>query len=392
MAVRGFESKNGSVRRDGNRYSGAVSTLREGTLMKPFSDQPATAATLRDPRWFAVMRRDTQADGTFYYSVKTTGVYCQPSCASRLARPENVRFHKTCAEAERAGFRPCKRCKPDQPPLAVQQVAAVAKVCRLIEAAGGEGVPSLAGLARYVGLSAFHFHRVFKAALGVTPKAYAAAQRARRVRNELARGSKVTTAIVDAGYNSNGRFYAQSRALLGMTPSVYRTGGADTDIRFAVRQSTLGRVLVAATDKGVCAILMGDDASTLARDLQQRFPRARLSAGDRKFARTVAKVVRCVETPSKGFDLPLDVRGTAFQQRVWQALQKIPVGSTATYTEIAKRINASKAVRAVASACAANALAVAIPCHRVVRSDGGLAGYRWGVERKRDLLKREAGK
>jgi AraC family transcriptional regulator of adaptative response/methylated-DNA-[protein]-cysteine methyltransferase len=346
------------------------------------------AATLGDPRWAAVLARDSATDGKFFYSVKTTGVYCRPSCASRPARPENVAFHATCADAERAGFRPCKRCKPDQPPLAAQHAVAVAKVCRFIENA--ETVPSLAELASRAGLSTYHFHRVFKAATGLTPKAYAVAHRAQRVRSELGRGGKVTDAIFDAGYNSNGRFYEKSNALLGMTPSKYRAGGKDIEIHFAIGECSLGSILVASSERGVCAILMGDDPDALAHDLQDRFPRAHLIGGDKKFERLVAKVVGFVEAPAKGLNLPLDVRGTAFQQRVWQALQKIPAGSTATYTQIAKRIGAPTSVRAVASACAANALAVAIPCHRVLRNDGGLAGYRWGVERKRALLKREA--
>ncbi len=346
------------------------------------------AATTSDPRWNAVVTRDPAADGNFFYSVKTTGVYCRPSCASRPARPENVRFHATRTDAEKAGFRPCKRCKPDQLSLVAQHAVVVAKVCRLIERA--ETVPGLVELASHAGMSASHFHRVFKAATGLTPKAYAAAHRGKRVRNELDRSSTVTKAIFDAGYSSSGRFYEKSTALLGMTPSKYRAGGANTKIRFAIGECSLGSILVAASERGVCAILMGDDPDALARDLQDRFPRAQLMGSDKKFERVVAKVVGIVEAPAKGLELPLDVRGTAFQQRVWEALQKIPAGSTVTYSQIAKRIGAPKSVRAVASACAANALAVVIPCHRVVRNDGGLAGYRWGVERKRALLKREA--
>ena len=345
------------------------------------------AATLNDPRWAAVLARDASADGKFFYAVKTTGVYCRPSCAARPARPENVRFHATCADAERAGFRPCKRCKPGQLSLPEQRSAAVAKVCRLIENA--ETVPGLAELAKYAGMSPYHFHRIFKAVTGLTPKAYAAAHRAKRVRSELSRGGKVTAAIFDAGYNSNGRFYEKSNALLGMTPSKYRAGGENTEIRFAIGECSLGAILVATSVHGVCAILLGDDPDALARDLQDRFPRAHLIGGDKKFEQLVGKVVGFVEAPAKGLDLPLDVRGTAFQQRVWQALQKIPAGSTATYAQVAKRIGAPKSVRAIAGACAANALAVAIPCHRVVRHDGGLAGYRWGVERKRALIARE---
>ncbi|MEQ1775922.1 MAG: bifunctional DNA-binding transcriptional regulator/O6-methylguanine-DNA methyltransferase Ada [Burkholderiales bacterium] len=353
----------------------------------PANAKKRAAAIVNDPRWTVVVARDPAADGTFFYAVKTTGVYCRPSCAARRARPENVRFYATCADAERAGFRACKRCKPGQPSLIEQHAAMVGKVCRLIERA--ETVPSLAALAKHASMSTYHFHHVFKAATGLTPKAYAAAHRARRVRSELGRGGKVTDAIFDAGYNSNGRFYEKSNALLGMTPTNYRAGGADTEIRFAIGECFLGSILVAASERGVCAILMGDDPDALARDLRDRFPRAHLIGGDKKFGQLVAKVIGFVEAPAKGLNLPLDVRGTAFQQRVWQALQKIPTGSTATYTQIAKRIGAPKAVRAVAGACAANALAVVIPCHRVVRHDGGLAGYRWGVERKRALLKRE---
>lgn len=343
------------------------------------------AATTGDPRWAAVVARDPAADGQFFYSVKTTGVYCRPSCASRTARPENVVFHATADAAERAGFRPCKRCRPDQP--VGEQARRVAELCRLIENA--EQPPGLQTLAQHAGLSAWHLHRVFKAVTGLTPKAYAAAHRAQRIKKGLGKSASVTAAMYGAGYNSSGRFYAQSNAVLGMTPTRYRAGGVDTEIRFAVGQCSLGAILVAASTQGICAILIGDDPDALTRDLQDRFPRAELVGGDAGFERWVAQVVGFVEQPRLGLDLPLDVRGTAFQQRVWQALQKIPVGTTATYTEIARRIGAPKSVRAVAGACAANTLAVAIPCHRVVLTDGGLSGYRWGVARKRALLDRE---
>jgi AraC family transcriptional regulator of adaptative response/methylated-DNA-[protein]-cysteine methyltransferase len=263
----------------------------------------------------------------------------------------------------------------------------VAELCRLIESA--EKVPSLDELASHAGLSAFYLHRVFKAVTGLTPKAYAAAQRANRVRVELERSESVTDAIYGAGYSSSGRFYDESDRVLGMSPSSYRDGGADTEIRFAIGQCSLGAILVAASGRGVCAIFLGDDPEALARELQDRFPRASLIGADPEFERLVAKVVGCVEAPGLGLDLPLDVRGTAFQQRVWQALREIPAGTTASYTDIAARIGAPRSVRAVARACATNALAVAIPCHRVVRRDGGLSGYRWGVERKRELLERE---
>jgi AraC family transcriptional regulator, regulatory protein of adaptative response / methylated-DNA-[protein]-cysteine methyltransferase len=339
-------------------------------------------------RWAAVRARDASADGTFVYSVKTTGVYCRPSCAARPARPENVAFHDTPAAAERAGFRACKRCKPDQPPLAERQAAQIAELCRLIERS--EQVPTLDELASHAGLSAFHVHRMFKAVTGVTPRAYAAAHRARRVRGELKSRGTVTEAIYGAGYSSSARFYEQSTALLGMTPSRYRAGGTDLEIRFAIGACTLGAILVAATGRGVCAILLGDDPEALAHDLERRFPRARLVGADPEFEQLVAQVVGLVEQPRLGTKLPLDIRGTAFQQRVWKALSRIPAGKTASYAQIATRIGAPRAVRAVAQACAANALAVAIPCHRVVRTDGDVSGYRWGVERKRTLLDREA--
>jgi len=343
-------------------------------------------ATESDARWASVLARDPQADGKFYYSVKTTGVYCRPSCAARRARPEHVRFHATCREAEQEGFRSCKRCKPDQA-AAKPHAAKIAEVCRFIEES--EEAHGLEQLAKRAGLSAYYFHRVFKAITGLTPKEYSAAHRSKRVRSKLGVSSTVTEAIYDAGYNSNGRFYETSNEVLGMTPSNYRAGGADTEIRFAVGECSLGSILVARSERGVCAILLGDDADELARDLQNRFPRADLIGGDEEFEQVVSKVIGFVEAPALGLDLPLDVRGTAFQQRVWHALLKIPAGSTASYTDIARQIGSPKSVRAVAQACGANALAVAIPCHRVVRNDGDLSGYRWGVERKRILLTRE---
>jgi len=350
--------------------------------------QTLAISTAADPRWAAVRARDAQADGSFVYSVRTTGVYCRPSCGARGPRPENVAFHDTPADAQRAGFRPCRRCKPEQPTLAVQQAAVVARLCRLLET--DEPPPSLETLAREAQWSPFHLHRVFKRITGLTPKGYAAAHRGRRVQQALSRSGSVTEAIFEAGYNSSGRFYADAPKVLGMTPTRYRAGGADTELRFAVGQCSLGAILVARSDVGVCAILIGDDPDALARDLQDRFPRARLLGGDADFEQWVARVVGFVEAPALGLDLPLDVRGTAFQQRVWQALQAIPPGRTASYSEIARRIGAPAATRAVAQACGANALAVAIPCHRVVRNDGALSGYRWGVERKRALLAREA--
>lgn len=347
----------------------------------------AARKTEQDPRWQAVIARDVKADGKFFYSVRTTGVYCRPSCASRRARPENVAFHTTAAAAERAGFRPCKRCKPGQP-LQTPHADKIAAACRLIEAS--EAPPVLEVLARKVGLSPFHFHRLFKAQTGVTPRGFATAHRAKRVRRALVRNPKVTDAILDAGFASSSRFYEQSNEVLGMTPTAFRAGGPGMQIRFAVGASSLGAVLVAESDKGICAILLGDEPDELVRDLEDRFPKAELIGGDKAFEKRVATVVAFIEAPAKGLDLPLDIRGTAFQQRVWQALRKIPAGRTVSYTDIAKRIGSPQSVRAVAGACAANAIAVAIPCHRVVRNDGGLSGYRWGIERKQALLDKEA--
>jgi AraC family transcriptional regulator, regulatory protein of adaptative response / methylated-DNA-[protein]-cysteine methyltransferase len=341
-----------------------------------------------DPRWASVVARDSAADDRFWYSVATTGVYCRPSCPSKRARPEHVQFHASPAEAEAAGFRPCRRCRPDLPPLARRHAAMVTEACRLIETA--EAATDLATLASRAGMSPYHFHRIFKKITGLTPKSYAIAHRATRVRHELARNVTITGAILDAGYGSSARFYQRSSEVLGMTPTRYRSGGANTCIRFAVGECSLGSVLVAESDLGVCAILLGDDPHALIRDLEDRFPRAELIGGDEAFEQRVATVVGLVEAPGIGLDLPIDVQGTAFQQRVWQALRDIPAGTTVSYAELARRIGVPRAVRAVASACAANALAVAIPCHRVVRSDGALAGYRWGVERKRALLERES--
>jgi len=358
------------------------------TLLKPQEVEQAGFAT-DEAKWRAVVHKDQNADGKFYYSVRTTGVFCRPSChTARPALRKNVAFHESIEEAESAGFRACKRCSPKGPSLAEEHAVAVAKACRAIETA--EEPPTLDELAKAAAMSSYHFHRVFKAVTGLTPKAYAVAHRSRRVRDELSRRGTVTEAIYEAGFNSNSRFYAQSSRTLGMTPTSFRKGGTGTTLRFAVGEGSLGSVLVAASEKGVCAISMGDDPDALVRDLQDRFPKAHLVGGDEEFERTVAKVIGFIEAPKTGLDLPLDVQGTAFQQKVWQALREIPAGSTVSYTDIAQRIGAPKAVRAVAQACASNGLAVAIPCHRVVRNDGNLSGYRWGVQRKSALLEREA--
>ncbi|WP_181176342.1 bifunctional DNA-binding transcriptional regulator/O6-methylguanine-DNA methyltransferase Ada [Mesorhizobium sp. B2-3-5] len=357
------------------------------TLQRELKSAPLPVA--EDPRWARVVARDKSADGDFWYSVATTGVYCRPSCPSRRANPTNVQLHDTLAQAKATGFRPCRRCNPDGPSIDAGNAAMVARACRMIE--DSEEEPSLDQLAVAAGRSPGYFHRVFRAITGLTPKDYAAAHRAARVRQSLEDGVSVTTAIYDAGFNSSGRFYEKSTGMLGMTPTRYRAGGANEDIRFAVGESSLGAILVASSKKGVAAILLGDDPDALVRDLQDRFPKARLIGGDRDYEALVARVVGFVEAPRLGIHLPLDVRGTAFQQRVWQALREIPVGGTVSYAEMAQRIGVPKATRAIAAACAANAHAIAIPCHRVIRKDGALSGYAWGAERKRVLLEREAG-
>ncbi len=341
-----------------------------------------------EERWAAVQARRRDADDRFVYAVATTGVFCRPSCPSRHARRENVRFFTDAAAAEKAGYRACRRCTPTGPAPGDRHAAAIAQACRRIEQASE--LPDLDALAQAAGMSRYHFQRVFKSLVGVTPGEYARGRRAERMRRTLPTSPSVTDALYDAGYNANSRFYEQSRRSLGMTPGAYRDGGRGTRIRFAVAATTLGAVLVAATEAGVCAILLGDDADRLVRDIQDMFPNAELIGADPGFEATVARVIAQIEDSSRRFDLPLDVRGSAFQIEVWNALSKIPHGSTATYAGIAAALGRPSAVRAVAQACASNRLAVVVPCHRVVRSDGNVSGYRWGVERKKALLQREA--
>lgn len=342
-----------------------------------------------DPRWQAVLRRDPQADGVFIYAVKTTGVYCRPSCPSRAAKRENVEFFETNEQAAQAGYRACKRCRPEALSQEQRRRALVVQACRAIEQS--DSALPLAALARQAGLSPHHFHRIFKAATGLTPKAFYKSVRARRVANALQSAPSVTDAIYASGFNSAGRFYEESDALLGMAPGTYRKGAAGEQIRYAVAPCALGQVIVAATRRGVCAIEFGDAASVLVESLHERFPKARFESGDEEFRGWVARVLGYLDQPQGALGLPLDVQGTVFQHRVWQALRDIPAGQTASYAEIARRIGQPRAHRAVAHACAKNQVAVAIPCHRAVRRDGELSGYRWGVARKAALLKREGG-
>lgn len=340
-------------------------------------------------RWQAVRERNELHGETFFYAVITTGIYCRPACPSRRPRRENVRFFDSGEEAAQQGFRPCKRCQPGAASVSQQQRQTIIQICRYLETV--DTLPNLQALAQRAQLSPYHFHRLFKSITGLTPRAYGLAARRARVRKTLDDDSSITEALYRAGFNSNSRFYAATSHDLGMTPSAFRDGGRGVRIRFAVGECTLGSILVAATERGVCTISLGENPAELLRALEDRFVNAELIGGDPAFETLVGAVIAKLEQPSSALSLPLDVAGTAFQQRVWMALAKIPVGETASYSAIAKAIGSPRAARAVARACAANPVAVAIPCHRVVRESGQLGGYRWGVRRKQSLLKREAG-
>lgn len=338
-------------------------------------------------RWQAVVDRDAQADGAFVYAVTTTGIYCRPGCSSRMPKRDNVRFFATWQAAEAGGFRPCKRCTPQLAGAPDTATGAVTRACAIIESA--EKTPTLQQLADAVGLSPSYFHRLFKKAVGVTPKQYAVQKRLERVRANIRQDDTITDAIYNAGYESSSRFYETATPALGMKPSTYRNGGADVVIRYAVARSYLGWVLVAATAKGICRIDFDDVPDALRARLRTDFPQAQLVDDDADFSDVVAQVLTFLGQPERGLALPLDIQGTAFQRRVWLALQDIPVGATVSYGDIAARTGNPKAARAVAQACAANNIAIAIPCHRVVRKDGDLGGYRWGIDRKRAVLERE---
>jgi len=339
-------------------------------------------------RWSALQQRDPLADGRFVYSVATTGIYCRPVCPSKLARRENIAFHDTPAAAASAGFRPCKRCQPDGPTQSARHTAAVAKACRLIESA--ESPPALDELAAATEMSRYHFLRTFKSITGVTPGKYAAAHRSQKVRTTLRENSSVTAAIYDAGFNSSSHFYQNAAGTLGMSPADYRRGGQGVAIRHAITPCLLGLVLVAGTARGICRVSFGYDRATLEREVRDAFPNAVFEKPDKAFTAWVKSLVAHLRRPSEKLDLPLDIRCTAFQQRVWQALREIPPGETANYSEVAARIGQPTAARAVARACATNPIAVAIPCHRVLGTHGSLTGYRWGIERKQQLLQQES--
>lgn len=356
-------------------------------MMRTIEPNTLEAGLTKAECWDAIVHRDSKADGTFLYAVQTTGIYCRPTCASRQPKRENVLFFNSWVEAETAGFRPCKRCSPRSTSPQQQQATLIANVCKQIEHA--ETPLSLEAMAQMAGLSAYHFHRVFKAIVGVTPKQYAAAHRAQRLRQHLQEVSTVTQAMYEAGFGTSSNFYNQSAALLGMTPSQYQKGAKGIAIRYTVRPCWLGWVLVAATAKGICAIAFGDTPEALTAQLQTTFPEATLCEVDGAFEGWVAQVLSFIEAPQQAIDLPLDIQGTAFQQQVWQALQTIAPGTTMSYSDLATYLGKPKAVRAVANACAQNQIAVAIPCHRVVGRDGSLRGYRWGRDRKQALLTKE---
>lgn len=337
-----------------------------------------------DARWETVRTRER--DDRFVFAVRTTSIYCRPGCASRTPSRRNVFAFGDAAAAARAGFRPCKRCAPDDVSADAERVRLIRRACALLDA---DDTRSLDAVASEVGLSRFHFQRTFRRVVGVTPGEYARARRAERFRTRLASGASVTTAIHDAGYGSSSRPYANES--LGMTPSRYRAGGRGERVTYAIAGCSLGRVLVATTQRGICAIELGDDDEAVLAALARHVPNAETYRDDAALRATVDAVVGLVDDPAAPFALPLDVRGTAFQRRVWNALRALPPGEPVTYATLARAVGSPRAAQAVGAACAANRLAVAIPCHRVVREDGALAGYRWGIERKRALLTRERG-
>jgi len=352
----------------------------------------SSIATLADPRWEKVMARDRAADGQFVYAVRTTGVYCRPSCGSRTPRPENVSFHATPAEAAAAGFRACKRCHPDREWAMAPDSALMRAMADYIDAHADETL-SLERLADQAGMSAFHFQRRFKAIVGVSPREYQASARLKRFKSALRDGSDILDATFAAGYGSTSRIYEQVDGGLGMTPAAYRAGGAGEHIAYAIRPTALGLLIMAATPRGVCLVEFGDDEAALVARLRREFPNATLASATAEAAPALddwmAALADHLAAGAPRPDLPLDLRGTAFQIRVWRFLMSIKPGDVVSYTELADGIGAPRAVRAAASACARNRIAVLIPCHRALRGDGGLGGYRWGLERKRALLDAE---
>lgn len=338
-----------------------------------------------DPRWQAVVNRDRKSDGKFVFAVSSTNIYCRPSCPSRRPRRDRVAFYESPVAAETAGFRACRRCHPQQSDA---RVAMVKRVCELIDADSGENL-NLDELSKIVGLSRFHLQRAFKAEMGISPREYAAARKGERFRQGVKSGERVTAAMYDAGYGSSSRLYESADAELGMTPATYGRGGANTTITYAITEFELGQLLIAATPKGVCAVRLGDDPQRLARELHEEFYAAVIHRDDREMIKWVKMIISYAELKQPALELPLDVRSTAFQRQVWRALRDIPSGETRSYSEVAQAIGHPTAVRAVARACATNPVALVIPCHRVIREDKSLGGYRWGLDRKKKLLTEE---
>jgi len=353
----------------------------------PVTKKAQGAESIPNQAWQAVLERDRRYDGMFVYAVRSTGVYCRPSCPSRRPRPEQVEFFDAPKSAEGAGYRSCKRCRPAENGLA-KLPAMITRVCRTLDEQL-EGEPTLEQLADVAGMSSFHLQRSFKQALGISPRQYAELRRFLRLRKELQKGPDVTTAMYEAGFSSPSRLYERSRLSLGMNPSAYKAGAPGQRIRYTIADTVLGKTLVAVTEKGVCAVRIGESAATLEKELKAEFPLAQVANDDKSLAALVKHVATLAEGKAQAKDIPLDIRHTAFQWKVWQALRNIAPGETRSYQEVAKAIGDPRAVRAVARACAANPVALVVPCHRVVRSDGSLSGYRWGVERKKKLLEGE---
>jgi AraC family transcriptional regulator, regulatory protein of adaptative response / methylated-DNA-[protein]-cysteine methyltransferase len=337
--------------------------------------------------WAAVLARDPAFDGRMVYAVATTGVYCRPTCSSRRPNRVNVRFFPAPADAEAAGFRACRRCRPDRTDESATE-RALDRARALLDAAA-DRAPTLEELGRQVGISAFHLQRTFKRRFGVSPREYADAARAGRLKDSLRREDTVSRATYEAGYGSGSRVYEQADGLLGMTPGAYRNGGRGVRIRYTVAATALGSMLLAATERGVCAVSFGDDADALQAALRAEYPAADVDRDDAALGEWAAAIAEFAGGQTAALDLPLDLRATAFQLRVWRALREIPVGATRTYAEVAESIGQPSAARAVARACASNRVALAIPCHRVVPAAGGVGGYRWGSDRKRRLLDQE---
>ena len=335
-------------------------------------------------KWQQVIARDARQDGRFVFAVRTTGIYCRPSCPSRRPRRDSVEFFPTPNEAERAGYRACLRCKPTEISSQAQYVARARQILD-----NAEGVVTLPQLSKRVGLSPFHLQRLFKRATGLSPREYQSARRIQHVKHGLRKGDDVTTALYDAGFGSSSRLYEKAPQQLGMTPGAYKRGGAGTKIVFAIAPSPLGRLLVAATDRGLCAVRFGESAGDLERALRTEFHAAELHRDDAGMRHYVDPLLAVIRGENTIVDLPLDVRATAFQMKVWEKLRQIPRGETRSYSDVAREVGNPSAVRAVARACASNPVALAVPCHRVVSAGGDLAGYRWGVERKKKLLERE---